>query len=156
MELFRLAPTRYVKDLAGTGARQFGGRWNPPGTPVVYTSESRSLAVLEYLIHMPLEIAPLDLSMLRVEVPDGIRPHEVDPSSLPPDWEANPPPSALAAIGAEWVRSMGSLLLRVPSVIVEQECNILINPAHPDFRVVTPSPPEPFLLDRRLLARRRA
>ncbi|MBM2839324.1 MAG: family phosphorylase, partial [Deltaproteobacteria bacterium] len=66
MDLFRIAKTKYINDLSGNGARVYGGRWNEKGVAVIYTSESRALAALEFLVHTPMALAPKDLSMLTI------------------------------------------------------------------------------------------
>ena len=151
MHLFRIAGTRHIRDLTGTGARINGGRWNPKGIGVLYTSPSRALATVEYLAHVPLSIIPHNLAMATIEVPDDILPNSVDPADLPDDWRTFPAPAELARIGGSWARSQASLLLRVPSAVVEEEFNILINPAHPDMRLVQLGEIKPYSFDERLL-----
>ena len=151
MELFRIAKTKYINDLSGAGARTYGGRWNHKGVALVYTSESRALAALEYLVHVPMAMAPTNLSIMQLDIPDGIVPEQLDVSFLPSNWKEYPPPQALATLGTNWALSNQSLLLRVPSTIVDQEFNVLINPAHPDFKLIKPSRRESFVFDNRLL-----
>jgi RES domain-containing protein len=151
MQLFRIAKTPYIKDLIGIGARIYGGRWNEKGVAALYTSESRSLASLEYLVHTSsISTTPLDLSMACIEIPDQIAVQQVTKRQLPPDWRNYPAHPGLAAIGSKWVASNQYLLLRVPSVIVENEFNILINPIHPDIKTVRIKSVKPFALDERL------
>ena len=152
MELFRIAKTKHINDLSGAGARMYGGRWNHKEIDLIYTSESRALAALEYLVHVPMAMTPTDLSIMQIDIPDGIVPQQLDVSSLPSNWKEYPPPQALATLGTNWARSNQSLLLRVPSAVVVQEFNILINPAHPDFKLINPSHLEKFVLDSRLLS----
>lgn len=151
MKIYRLAKTKYIRDITGAGARIYGGRWNHKGTCLIYTSESRSLAVLEFLVHVPLAFTPNAMSIVYFEIPDSIVPKDLDPSALPESWKEYPAPLALADIGSEWAQSKKSLFLRVPSIIVEHEFNILINPEHPDIAFVSISSPERFNLDRRLI-----
>jgi RES domain-containing protein len=153
MQLFRIATTQFVRDLSGTGSRLYGGRWNRKGSAVVYTSESRALAALEYLVHLPMALTPPGLSILRIEVPDDVQVKTIDAASLPKNWRAYPPPQSLAVLGTRWVTSNETLLLRVPSVVVDDEFNVLINPAHPDFRRIRPQRPQSFVLDQRLAKR---
>ncbi len=155
MQLFRIARTRFVQDLSGTGSRLYGGRWNRRGTALVYTSESRALAALEVLVHLPMALAPPDLSILRIDVPDDVETKTIDPTSLPRNWRTYPPPQKLATLGSQWALSNETLLLRVPSVVVDDEFNELINPAHPDFKRIRPRGPQPFVLDQRLARRAR-
>lgn len=156
MQLFRIAKTEFIRDLSGAGSRVHGGRWNRKGTALVYTSESRALAVLEYLVHVPMALAPAGLGILRIDVPDNIEVKTVQATSLPRNWKAYPPPQDLAAIGTKWALSNETLLLRVPSAMVDDEFNVLINPTHPEFRRVRPHRPEPFVLDQRLLRQTKA
>jgi RES domain-containing protein len=150
MFLYRISKSAHIRDLTGVGARLYGGRWNHRGVPLLYTSESRSLATVEYLVHLSLPEAPRDLSMAKLEVPDDIVPGELDPSSLPKNWRKSPAPIKLAELGSEWAKSRRSLLLRVPSAVVEQEHNILINPTHDDISRVKLVKIEPYRLDERL------
>lgn len=134
MYLFRIAKTKYINDLSGVGARVYGGRWNEKGVAVVYTSESRALAALEFLVHTPMALAPKDLSIMTIHIPDSIKPKPIDLAHLPKNWDMHPAPDALAQIGSLWARSNASLLLKVPSVLINEEHNIIINPNHPDFK----------------------
>ena len=121
--------------------------------PLVYTSESRSLATVEFLVHVSLPNAPGDLSMATLEVPDNIAPKKLAPSSLPKNWRDSPAPIELADLGTQWARSNTSLLLRAPSAVVEYEYNILINPLHEDSSRVKLVKVVPFKLDERLMRR---
>ena len=151
MHLFRISSTHHIRDLTETGARIYGGRWNPKGVGILYTSPSRALATVEYLAHVPLTITPRNLSIAAIEVPVDILPHSVDPADLPDAWHAFPAPAELVRIGDSWARSQASLLLRVPSAVVEEEFNILINPTHPDMRLVHLTEVRPYNFDERLL-----
>ncbi len=150
MIVYRIARSKHIGDLSGEGARLHGGRWNHRGTAIIYTSASRSLAAVELLVHVSLSYAPADLKIAAIEIPDELAPEETDLSILPPNWRAFPPPLELADLGTSWAESGRSLLLRVPSAVVEHEYNILINPAHPDIARVALTGVEDFRLDRRL------
>ncbi|MCK5597376.1 MAG: RES family NAD+ phosphorylase [Candidatus Eisenbacteria sp.] len=153
MHLFRIAKTVYIRDLSGAGPRRYGGRWNHKGTAVIYAAESRSLATLEYLVHVPLPYEPLGLSVATLIVPDGASVHELRPSELPADWNRFPAPSSLADLGSEWVRGNASLLLRVPSAVVDDEFNLVINPGHPEMAEVKVEDVTTYAFDERLLRR---
>jgi RES domain-containing protein len=153
MRTYRIAKADHVADLSGTGARLYGGRWNHRGTAMVYTSETRALATLEYLVHVSLPYAPTELSMATLEIPDEIGLEEVLSSSLPRNWREHPAIPKLADLGTEWARSRRGLMLRVPSAVVEHEYNVLINPLHPDARLVVVVETESCRLDDRLLKR---
>ena len=151
MQVFRIAKTHYIRDLSGKGAMLNGGRWNQKGIPLIYTAENRALATLECVVHVPLSIVPKNLSIASYEVPDDIVSEEILINDLPKNWRAYPAPAKLAELGSEWALSKRSLLLRVPSVIVADQFNLLINPEHPEITKVTISRIERYFLNRRLL-----
>lgn len=149
MRLFRLTKSRHAaKAFSGDGARLFGGRWNPKNVALAYTSESRALAVIESLVHLD----PEDMADF-VFVPAEIEEQFVDTfdmSALPSDWTSRE--SSAREAGAAWVASLRSLALRVPSAVIPQEHNVLLNPAHPDFSRLVVGGVEPFAFDPRLRA----
>jgi RES domain-containing protein len=151
MLVYRIAKRDVVADLSGTGARLFGGRWNHRGTAVVYTSETRSLAMVEYLVHLSLSNAPRGLMIATIEIPDSIVPEDIPRASLPKGWRDYPPPRGVADLGTRWAKSKKSLFLRVPSAVVEQEYNILINPLQSEMQRVVLREVEAFEFDKRLV-----
>jgi RES domain-containing protein len=151
VQVYRITSNRYSRDLSGTGARLHGGRWNPKGISVVYTTESRALATVEYLVHVPLSLVPRDLSLVTLHIPDTIPCKTMAISDLPANWRDYPPPLALADLGAQWVTALETLWLRVPSAVVAQEYNVLITPLHPDMPHITIAHVEPYQFDARLL-----
>ena len=133
----------------GEGARLHGGRWNRPGTRLVYASENLSLAALELFVHVDPEDLPRALFRFRVELPDDT--FEVFPRErLPASWREYPAPDETAAIGTDWARRGEGLALLVPSVIVPDENNVLLNPVHPRFRELEIGAGEPFSFDPRM------
>jgi RES domain-containing protein len=153
MKVYRIAKTQYIHDLSGSGAKIYGGRWNHRGTSMIYTSENRALATVEYLVHVPLSIVPPDLGLAILQIPDNITPKEIPMSELPDNWREYPAPSKLAELGTAWVKVNESLLLRVPSAVIEHEFNILINPLHPDMKHVAILQIESYTIDKRLRAK---
>lgn len=153
MRLFRIAKSEYVRDLTGTGARLYGGRWNQKGTALVYTSESRALATVEFLVHFSLPQAPAGLALATLEIPAAAQTEQVALQPLPEHWRGFPPPAELAALGTRWAREGKSLLLRVPSAVVEGESNLLINPAHLEAAGVRIARVAAWDLDARLMER---
>jgi RES domain-containing protein len=151
MLVFRIAKKDVVKDLTGTGAKLFGGRWNHRGTAVIYTSETRALATVEFLVHVSLSNAPRGLMIATIEIPDSIAPEDVPRGSLPRGWRDYPPPRQVADLGTQWAKSGKSLLLRVPSAVVEQEYNLLINPLHSAMPRVVLKEVAAFEFDKRLV-----
>lgn len=148
---WRIVKSRRVRSaFDGEGARLYGGRWNSPGTRVVYVAGSVSLAVLEVLVHLGDAGVLSSYSLCGVEFDDGLI-EPLDRSRLPHDWRSYPAPPGLRRIGDAWVRDGSSAVLEVPSAVVEQESNYLLNPQHPDFASVNVGKPEPFGFDERLL-----
>jgi RES domain-containing protein len=142
--------------MSGEGARRFGGRWNHPGTPVVYTSCTLSLAVLEFLVNLPISDLPDDLVSIRIEIPDALEQTNVLVDDLPHNWRVFPAIEDLRDIGTDWVREGKTAVLVVPSVVIPSELNYVINPAHSDIDQVRVLSIEPFTLDTRLSQARKA
>lgn len=147
MLVYRLVRQPYARQLTGEGAALFGGRWNSVGHPVIYASEYRSLAVLEYRANNPLPIQ--DLMMLALNVPDTSM-QEITIDSLPESWQKYSYESPVAHLGDEWLTQQTSLMLKVPSAIVPEEFNVLINPLHPLMSEVQIEALLPFLIDSRM------
>ena len=150
MKIYRISTKKYIYDLSGIGAELYGGRWNLPGTAMVYASESRALASMEYLVHGL--IPPYNTMIAVLEIPENILFKEIYIADLPDNWYKYPAPHELAMIGTNWAKSKTSLLLRVPSAIVLQEYNILINPAHPNMKKVAIISIESFAYDKRFIS----
>ena len=151
IKLFRISTSEHIRDISGTGARIYGGRWNHKGYPVVYTSDSRSLATLEFLVHVPMVLAPEDLSIMEINISTTIEIESVNEAKLPLNWRDYPAPEQLADIGTKWLQSKSSLLLEIPSAVVSKEVNILINPLHEDIKNVNLVSVENFSFDSRLV-----
>ena len=150
IKLYRICTTEHISDLSGTGARIYGGRWNHPGYPIVYSSGSRSLAALEFLVHVPMALAPDNLSIAEITITEKIKRESITPEGLPANWRGYPAPEQLANIGTKWIKSKSSLLLDIPSAVVDKEVNTLINPLHPDIKHVSLANVEKFYFDSRL------
>ena len=134
--------------FSGVGAAKAGGRWNSRGVFVVYASCTKSLAILESLVHLNPPVT-FKYVAFNLKFDDALV--EVFPvKSLPSDWRTEPPPPSTKAIGDDWVKSARSAVLVLPSAITG-ETNYLLNPTHPGFRKIRISKPEPFLFDPRLL-----
>ena len=135
----------------GEGARRYGGRWNKPGTPVVYTSGSLSLAVLEYLVHVDSDILPDTLISIKATIPDSLKIETIDIANLPSDWKDKIIPVSLQEVGSSWANQARSPVLKVPSVVIGHEWNYVLNPLHPDFSKITWDTGLGFSFDPRLL-----
>ena len=149
MLVWRLSAKQYWK-FDGAGAKAVGGRWNSSGYAVVYTSASASLATLEFLAHVTRMRRVRDLVLTSAELPDDMRIERIGFSDLPAGWREFPSPEYLQKIGDEWITRRASAVLAVPSPVIPQENNYLLNPNHPDFKRVRPNRPVPFPLDPRL------
>jgi RES domain-containing protein len=132
----------------GKAAQRFGGRWNPIGLPAVYTSASKSLALLEVLVHLDVDSLP-PMVAFRVEL-DASHLERLPAARLPRGWRTSRGLPATQQIGAEWLSSQRSLALAVPSSIVPEEENYILNPVHPSFADLKLGRATPFLLDPRL------
>lgn len=154
MQLWRLTREAHAA-LDGEGARLHGARWNSRGVAVVYAASHLSLAALEYLVHIDAEDAPDDLVALRLHVPDEATELVYEPAALPEGWRGTPWPLE-CQIGDHWAGNGEHLLLRVPSVLVPEESNVLVNPAHPDASGVRVVETRPYSYDPRLLDRTRS
>ena len=151
IQLFQISTSEHINDITGTGARIYGGRWNHTGYPAVYTSGSRSLAALEFLVHVPMALAPENLSIVEINIQKNLERESIKERQLPSNWRDYPAPEQLANIGTNWIKSKSSLLLDFPSAVVDKEVNTLINPLHPDIRFVNLAKIEKFSFDSRLL-----
>ena len=139
-------------DLSGEGAKITGGRWNAPGDALIYTSETRALGCLETVVHLNAGGLPLNRYLVCVTIPAAVwaKARTETPGSLPVGWDADPSGRASIRFGTTWIRSAASALLRVPSIIVPEEYNVLINPMHPDSRGITAGKIRKWLYDPRL------
>jgi len=140
--LFRVCRAKYAR-LDGDGARIVGGRWNSPGHAVVYMAESIALAVLENLVHMSRQDFPRGYVCVSATLPDWINVVEERELRLRIALRGLSP----QALGDWWLDSGISAVLAVPSAVVVQEHNYLLNPAHPDFASVRAEPPALFHFD---------
>lgn len=120
----------------------------------MYSSVSLALAALEYLVNVDPETAPAGLVAVAAEIPEGIPIMAVSAGDLPKNWRSYPPPEELPVRGTKWAESLESAVLRVPSAIVPQESNLVLNPRHPDFAKILLEAPVPFRFDTRVWKKR--
>ncbi len=140
---------RAASAMDGEGARKMGGRWNPPGIPVAYLTDSRALAALEILVHTGRAAVNLRWVVIEAEVPAKII-ESVLPEDLPAGWDDVVAPSVARKFGADWVQRGESAAILLPSVIVPEERILMLNVRHPDFRKIVFTAPKPFFFDQRL------
>ena len=138
MLVYRIGRTRFANDTTGEGARLFGGRWNHKLTPCIYTSESRALALLEYTANVNIEDIPRALSITTFEIEtENIL--EIPMTDLPGNWMTSPAPSSTKDFGTILLEKKRHPIIKIPSAIVPDEFNFLINPAHSEsvgFRII--------------------
>ncbi|TAE40319.1 MAG: RES domain-containing protein [Runella slithyformis] len=149
MEVFRLTTTKYAHDLSGLGAKLYGGRWNKKGQAVLYTAGSRSLALVEVLVHVANAYLPSDYQLLTIYIPDDSI-YELSVKLLPSDWQSPTPPDVLKSFSDDWLLSNHYLALKVPSAVVKGEYNYLLNPLHEDIKRVQVLHQDSFQFDERL------
>jgi len=149
MNVYRISSCEFINDLSGKGAALYGGRWNSKNIPMLYTAESRSLAMLETVVHLGniCSIRLCTATILLPSVPMDICKIE----DLPKNWDNAVSTNDLKIIGDYFIRTNKKLALIVPSAIMPDEHNILINPQHPDFQKVRIVETKPINIDERLL-----
>ncbi|MFD2206040.1 RES family NAD+ phosphorylase [Kiloniella antarctica] len=130
MELYRLAHKNFT-DLSGRGGLYGSGRWHNKGLPILYTASSRSLAALERFVHEAASTLP-KLVMLTIWVPDNLSIKRITEKQLPKGWDQLPDTHASRDFGDRWLQKGKQAALEIPSAIVRDEYNILINPNHPE------------------------
>jgi RES domain-containing protein len=137
--------------FSGEGARRYGGRWNSRGVAMVYCSSSLALAAMELFVHLDPTQAPSDLVAISATLPESEQVRAIESAELPQDWWTNL--SATRALGDAWIREGSSLALRVPSVPIRAEWNVLVNPLHPRITELQIDAPQPFVFDARMFER---
>jgi len=138
--------------FTGEGARLGGGRWNHVGTSVIYVSETLSLAALELFVHFTRKDIKLSKSLfsIPVDIPHSLKTDEVSIKDLDSDWRTSPPTNSTKDIGTEWTHNGTASILRVPSAVIPDEYNLMLNPAHAEFNKIKIGKPRPFTFDERM------
>lgn len=150
MELYRLSRDIHGKVLSGKGASIRGGRWNSPGTEIIYTAANRSLAMAEVAVHFSIATLPAGYMMMTLQVPDTVSINEADIKTLPEGWNQFPPLKETQLLGDQFIIDGKTCLLKVPSAVTQGDFNYLINPLHPEFKKIKIIGYEQFPFDRRL------
>jgi len=151
MMVYRIARRKYIHDLTGEGAKTTGGRWNPKGTSIVYASSTSSLAILEKLVHVDIDLLPADLFIAEILIDTKSTIQSVDNRELPRNWKSYPSSDKLKEIGYSWITKGESLVLCVPSVVNPLEQNMLINLHHAEMKSVKIKRIIPFVFDKRFI-----
>ncbi len=150
MIVFRLSKSIYSRDLSGKGAEKTGGRWNSKGFALIYSSDSRALCTTEIAVHTPLGNLPVDYFISSIEIPDHIKIKEIPVTTLPKDWNNFPHSHSTQKVGDVFILEEKFLVLKVPSAVVQGEYNYLINPNHPQIKLIKIKNVESFNFDKRL------
>ena len=133
MRIFRIAKTEHINDLSGERARLYGGRWNKVGEAMLYFSQNLSLCLLEIIVHVDYGKLPIDYSFIEVEIPDNTIKTNQSLDFVEPKRSTEKAVIQLQMLGSSWLKSKESLAFGVPSAVMHQENNVLINPRHEDF-----------------------
>ncbi len=133
--VYRISKCIYIDDMKGAGAAAYGGRWHSKGISILYTASTPSLALLESIVHLS-RIPVMDYCMACFQIPEE-RILKIEISHLPESWNSNPAVGDTAIIGDRFIKQNQYLGLEVPSVIIPEETNILLNPRHNDFSKVS-------------------
>jgi RES domain-containing protein len=149
--VWRIHRAAYGVGLDGAGGRAGSGRWNVKGAPLVYTAGAASLAILERLVNSDPDLLPSDLRLTQIEIPDDVPVEDWSRrAKLPTRWRAPANMALTRRIGMQWLASNDSAVLRVPSAIVPEESNFLLNPAHSAHPLIRARRSRPFRFDARL------
>ena len=149
MILYRITHYRYKEDISGEGARQYGARWNSKGTRMLYTAEHISLCALEMLVNIHLTEMPDHYQLLYIFVPDDCTMGTVSGKKLKAGWQDDE--GYTHFMGDSFTREKSVLLLKVPSAVIPEENNLLVNPLHPEFSRVRIEKSREFVFDQRFL-----
>lgn len=148
MIVYRITNEPYKNDISGNGAALYGSRWNSKGYPLLYTSQFISLSILESLVHLKrIEIPPTQY-LLHIEFPDENEIAEISYKKIKKNWHEEL--EYTQWLGDQFLKNNRNLTLKVPSAIVPQENNFLLNPLHPGFKKVKIITAELLELDKRL------
>lgn len=153
MIVYRLSKSKYSHDLTGRGAELAGGRWNSKGIPLVYTAQSRALCTVEIAVHTSLGNVPSDYDLVSIEIPDLVEILEPELAVLPADWKSFPHSHSTQETGDLFAKELNYLVMRVPSAVIQDEYNYLINPRHREMSKINVVKVEPFSFDPRLFVK---
>jgi RES domain-containing protein len=147
MLVYRITKAIYADRLVASGG---AARWNGRGQFVIYTAATRALACLENVVHRSGEGLLAVFRVMVIDIPDELAVDTIPVSDLPADWFDFHQYDTCQRLGGAWLRNGQSAVLRVPSAIISNEWNYLLNPAHPQFNRIQLLRTEPFVFDPRL------
>ncbi len=149
MVVYRIQNAKFGNELSGEGAKLFGGRWNSIGLPAIYTSGSIALAALEIFVHADNNILKGNYVALTIDLPKAIQINELTIDELPLNWQQFPAPDSLRTLGDIWLSRNKFAVLKMPSTIIPQEYNFIINPLHKNFIDIQVTKTSAFTFDTR-------
>lgn len=150
MIVYRISNTRYSDDISGTGAKLHGARWNSVAVPMLYTAEHISLAVLEMLVNTHFNDYNIELDLVYIQLPEALPITEIKLGKLKDNWQQDV--AYTRFIGDEFILQNNAPLLKVPSAIIKDEHNFLVNPLHTDFKKIKIQKSISFWPDKRLFS----
>lgn len=150
MRVFRLSNKKYTIQLSGKGASKSGNRWNSKGTEIIYSVESRALAMAEVAVNLTLSSLPNHYVMIEIDIPDTVKIKELKLKDLPQNWNTHPPNISTQRIGDEFIEKIDICVLKVPSPVVPGDSNYLINPHHKEFKKIKIFEVKDFPFDKRM------
>ena len=148
MQVYRIALAKYAGKLVASGN---AARWSSNDIQVIYTASSRSLACLENVVHRSQDdLLMLEFVVLTIDCPDNIKIEKVSLNALPANWAEYGQLNITQEIGDNWIKRAKTAVMQVPSAIVNDEVNYLLNPNHPDFKHIKLIKTQPFTFDGRI------
>lgn len=147
MQVFRIGLAKYTDALMASGR---AARWNPNDTEMIYTAASRSLACLENVVHRNQVGLNQSFKVMTIEIPDSLYILTIEQKKLQTDWTEFQHMPITQKLGEDWITAGKSAVLKVPSAIINAEYNYLINPKHPDFKLIKLLKSEVFVFDKRI------
>lgn len=147
MLVYRISLTKYAKRLVASGR---AARWNSNDVKMIYTANSRALACLENVVHRSKLGLSLSFSVMQINIPDSLAITAVNLKDLPVNWDQFEYMHLMQKNGDKWVKECKTAILKVPSSIIHDEFNYLLNPNHPGFKKIKLETVKPFLFDDRI------
>ena len=148
MIVYRITNSQYKDDISGGGARVKGARWNLRGSSMLYTAENISLSTLELLVHIGFNDIQNFYHLLTIFIPDDAAIKVINADKLKTNWQEDEDYTAF--MGTDFIHNNQNLVLKVPSAIITEEHNYLVNPDHADFKKVKIKRSKQFIFDKRL------
>ena len=150
MHFWRISKNEYALDRIGIGAMRKAGRWNKLNIPVIYAGTTVEIAAFEKLVHVEGALLPDDLVLVKITLPDDAPILTPDINDLPENWDAMPSSNEAKEFGTRFVQENQYVGLIVPSAIIPEARNIIINTNHPEWAKGTMEIVRPFPYDERL------